>query len=145
MNEFMHFTPIFAVCEEFFANVTEDSFLCLLLPIFFVLAVALVVAAGLVVTPQKYTNAIYQSFAWWRVGVKMDDDYRRGLWYQALAANAMDTVSVGKSPISGDLLSKNPLKARRARKAFWGNQWRTACRTLSPQQRMAVYKRVLNK
>lgn len=143
MNEFMHFTPIFAVCEEFFANVTEDSFLCLLLPIFFVLAVALVVAAGLVVTPQKYTNAIYQSFAWWRVGVKMDDDYRRGLWYRATETE--DSLSLREYPVSEELLSKNPLKARRARKAFWGSQWRTACSTLSAEERMTIYKRVLNK
>jgi hypothetical protein len=143
MNEFMHFTPIFDCCKSFFAAVTVEAILSITLPVVFIFAVALVVAAALAAAPQRYTAAIHQSFAWWRVGVQMDDDYRRGLWYQARSTE--DVLSVGESPVSEDLLSLNPLKARRARKAFWGENWRTACTTLTPEERISVYKRVLNK
>jgi hypothetical protein len=143
MNEFMHFKLFFTLCEDFLTGVNETNLLTLLTLLLFLLAVALLAPAGLA-SLRSYRDPAYQSFKWWSIAESMTWQYLRGVMNLARESDNQDKIEIN-TRVSPDLLSKNPLRARRARKKFWGREWMIACEKLSSRQRMAIYEERLKK
>jgi hypothetical protein len=165
---FTLFSELLEGAQEIVTAVASDESLACL---GFVFATVLVIAAGSHFAVTKYTAACYQSLAWFRVvrdaelalwnaaydagrldRVRVTGKFDHDLFTTVLCADtglstrevAIGFAGYARGPLTGELLSKNPRNALAARKAFWGATWRTACVTLTAEQRMMVYRYALS-
>lgn len=143
MNEFMFLLPLFNLSNdlfdlfgEFILKYGDSVSTCL----FFVSAIFMVALPLALVVKLKVQEDFEQSFTWFSI----HEEARRGLWNETFRVR--DSLSLTRRVVSQDLLSSNPMKARRARREFWGKEdWKEAKKKLSPEQRLEIYKAALNK
>lgn len=142
MNEFMFLLPLFNFIKnlfnlfgEFILAYGDSISVCSL----FISAIFMVALPFTAMVKLKVQENFEQSFAWFSICYEAE----RALWNETFQVR--DVATFSKRKVSQDLLSSNPMKARRARRGFWGKDWGKAKKQLSPEQRLEIYKVALNK
>jgi hypothetical protein len=142
MNEFMFLLPLFNFVEEILEKAEKiilaygDS---VSVSLFFISAIFMVALPVFHLIPQKVKEPFEQSLAWFSIHYQAE----RALWNETFRIR--DSANFTRRKVHQDLLSSNPMKARRARKDFWGEDWKRARKELSAKQRLTIYKAALKK